>query len=136
MAAPVAIVQYLTGMRWVALATGLLLLIMPTWSPVSVSFPDGYRVTTSPLFWRLATHADPHMLHLALVALIFLLLLVWERRRTDHDPERRRRSDRWLVAAAFVYGVALANHVLACCCRRRSPCSSWPWRRGSSCSGG
>jgi hypothetical protein len=112
-AGTVAIVQYLTGMRWVALATGLLLLIMPTWSPVSVSFPNGTSFTTSPVFWRLSTHADPHMFHLALVALIFLLLLVWERRRTDPDPERRGRSDRWLVAAAFVYGVAVANHSLA-----------------------
>jgi hypothetical protein len=112
-AGTVAIVQYLTGMRWVALATGLLLLIMPTWSPVSVSFPNGTSLTTSPLFWRLSTHADPHMFHLALVVLIFLLLLVWERRRTDPDPERHGRSDRWLVAAAFVYGVAVANHSLA-----------------------
>jgi hypothetical protein len=108
-----AVIQYLTGMRWVALATGLLLVIMPTWSVASVSFPDGTSLTSSPLFWRMSTHADPHMFHLALVALIFLLLLVWERRRTDRDPERSRHADRWLVAAAGVYGVAVANHSLA-----------------------
>jgi hypothetical protein len=109
----VALVQFLTGMRWVALATGLLLLIMPTWSPATVSFPDGTSLTSSPLFWRVSTHADPHLFHVALVALIFLLLLVWERRRTDADLERRRHADRWLVAAAGVFGVAVANHSLA-----------------------
>jgi hypothetical protein len=109
----VAVVQYLTGMRWIALATGLLLVIMPTWSPTSVSFPDGTSLTSSPLFWRVSTHADPHLFHLTLVAVVFLLLLVWERRRTGQDPDKRRHADRWLVAAACVYGVAVANHSLA-----------------------
>ena len=112
-AAMVAIVQLLTGMRWIALATGLLLVIMPTYSPASVLFPNSGFVTSTPLFWRLSTYADPHMFHVALVSLLFLLLLVWERRRTDGDPERRRRrAGRWLVAAACVFGVAYANHSL------------------------
>jgi hypothetical protein len=108
----VAIVQFLTGMRWIALATGLLLLVMPTFTSTSIAFPPFMSFQSSPVFWRLSTYADPHMLHLALVALILLLLLVWERRRTDKDAERRRLADRWLVAAAGVYGVALANHSL------------------------
>lgn len=112
-AAVVAIIQMLTNMRWVALASGLLFLIMPTLSPAQAGFPDGYSVTSTPLLWQIATHADYHMLHLALVALLFLLLLVWERWRTGHGQERRRIADRWLVAAAFVYGVAFANHGLA-----------------------
>ena len=107
----VAVVQYLTGMRWIALAVGLLLVTMPTFSPVVVSFPNS-GFTSTPLFWRLSTYADPHMFHVALVTLIFLLLLVWERRRTDRDAKRRLRADRWLVAAAAVYGVAFANHSL------------------------
>ena len=93
-AGAVAIVQFLTGMRWIALATGLLL----AWTQ---------------LFWRLSTHADPHMFHLTLVAFLFLLLLVWERRRTGGEPETGRRADRWLVAAACVYGIAVTNHSLA-----------------------
>lgn len=111
-ACTVAIVQYLTGMRWVALATGLLFLAMPTSSTVLVQFPLG-EVSSSPLLWKLATHADYHMLHLALVALLFLLLLVWAGRRTGEDLEKRRHADRWLVAAACVYGIAFANHGLA-----------------------
>lgn len=58
---------------------------------------------TLPVSWRLATHADPHGLHVALVALLFVLLLGWQRRRTD----------RWLLGAAVVAGVAAANHSLA-----------------------
>jgi hypothetical protein len=111
-AGTIAIVQLLTGMRWIALATGLLLLVMPTFSPVAVAFPSEGWLESSPVFWRLSTYADPHMFHLALVALIFLLLLVWERRRADRDPERPGHPDRWLVAAAAVYGAALANHSL------------------------
>ena len=110
-AGTVAIVQFLTGMRWIALTTGLLLLTMPGFSPVGISFPASGFATT-PVFWRLSTYADPHMFHLALVTLLFLLLLVWERRRTVEDPERRRKADRLLVAAALVYGVAFANHSL------------------------
>jgi hypothetical protein len=93
-ACAVAIVQVLTGMRWIALAAGLLL----AWTQ---------------LFWRLSTHADPHMFHVALVGLMFLLLVVWERRRTSDDPAVSGASNRWLIAAALVYGVAVANHSLA-----------------------
>lgn len=107
-AGTIAIVQLLTGMRWIALATGLLLLVMPAFSSVSVY----YIGQSSPVFWRLSTYADPHLLHLALAALIFLLLLTWERRRRSVDPETKSRADRWLVAAACVFGVALANHSL------------------------
>jgi hypothetical protein len=107
-----AIVQLLTGMRWIALATGLLLLVMPAFSPVAVTFPSGWSLPSSPVFWRLSTYADPHMFHLALVALIFLLLLVWERRRAEGDQQKPGHADRWLVAAAAVYGAALANHSL------------------------
>lgn len=111
-AGTIAVVQLLTRMRWVALATGLLLLVMPAFSSVAVLFANSGRVQSSPVFWRLSTYADPHMFHLALVALIFGLLLAWQRRRTSEDPERQRRADRWLVAAACLYGVALANHSL------------------------
>ena len=92
-AGTVGIVQALTGLRFVAVATGLLL----AWSQ---------------LFWQFSTHADPDMLHLALVALIFAMLLVWERRRHFGDDADVSRGDRWLIAAAVAYGVAWTNHSL------------------------
>jgi hypothetical protein len=57
--------------------------------------------------WRIALHADPHALHLFLVALIFLVLAVWSERVRAGEP-----ADRWLIAAAAVFGVSLANHGL------------------------
>ena len=88
------IVQALTGRRMIGLATGLLL-------------------ACSQLFWRLSTHADPHMFHIALTAVLFVVLLTWDNRRHSADPETVAHADRWLVAAAGIYGVAVANHSLA-----------------------
>jgi len=92
--ATVGLVQFMTGRRTIALATGLILLC-------------------SQLFWRLSTHADPHMLHVALVAILFLLLMAWDAKRHSADADTLRHADRWLVAAAVTYGVAVANHSLA-----------------------
>ena len=52
--------------------------------------------------WWIGTHAETHALHLALLAILFRVLVAWE----------DGRSDRTLLAAAFVYGVAVANHSL------------------------
>lgn len=67
-----------------------------------LALATGLVFGTLPVSWRLATHADPHGFHVALVALLFVLLLGW----------RRRRTDRWLLGAAVVAGVAAANHSL------------------------
>jgi 4-amino-4-deoxy-L-arabinose transferase-like glycosyltransferase len=93
-AGTVALVQILTGRRLLALAVGLVL-------------------ACTQLFWRLSTHADPHMFHVALVAILFAILVVWDQRRRSADPETVKRADRWLVAAAVIFGVAVANHSLA-----------------------
>jgi len=79
----VAVTGQLTRRPLLALATGLVFGMLP-------------------VSWRLATHADPHGFHVALVALLLVLLLAWQRRRTD----------RWLLGAAVVAGVAAANHSL------------------------
>jgi hypothetical protein len=93
-AATVALIQILTGRRLIAFAMGLVL-------------------ACSQLFWKLSTHADYHMLHVALVAILFVVLLLWDRGRHSNDQTATRHADRWLVAAAGVYGVAVANHSLA-----------------------
>ena len=85
----VVLVRALTGRTLVAAAAGLLLAL-------------------TPIPWRVGSFADPHMLHLALVAAILVLLVGWESRTRDGRPD----ADRWLVAAAAVYGVALGNQAL------------------------
>jgi hypothetical protein len=57
--------------------------------------------------WRVALHADPHALHLFLVALLLLVLAGWSERVRAGE-----RAERWLIAAAVVFGVSLANHGL------------------------
>ena len=85
----VMLVRRLTGRTIVAAAAGLLLAL-------------------TPIPWRVASFADPHMLHLALLAAILVLLVGWESRLRSG----RADADRWLVAAAAVYGIALGNQAL------------------------
>ncbi|HEY6057387.1 MAG TPA: DUF2723 domain-containing protein, partial [Candidatus Limnocylindrales bacterium] len=68
----------------------------------------GLVLGTMPIVWRVGTHADPHALHVVLVAVILGLLVTWENRRRTSSPG----ADRWLVAAAVAYGVALGNQGL------------------------
>jgi len=88
-AATVRLVQRLTGVVAVAIAAGL-------------------GVALTPYTWKLATHADPHTLHLALVAILFATLLRWE---ASHRAARPT-ADRWLVASAVVFGLSVGNHSL------------------------
>jgi Protein O-mannosyl-transferase TMEM260-like len=53
-------------------------------------------------FWRTASRADPHPLHVLLALSIILLLLAWDR-RGDARP---------LVLAAVLFGLAMGNHLL------------------------
>jgi 4-amino-4-deoxy-L-arabinose transferase-like glycosyltransferase len=85
----VVLVRGLTGRTLVAVAAGLLLAL-------------------TPIPWRIGSFADPHMLHLALVAALLVLLAGWESR----TRAGRADADRWLVAAAATYGVALGNQGL------------------------
>jgi hypothetical protein len=69
----------------------------------------GLAVALSSEVWRVSLHADPHALHLFLVALLLLLLAAWSERVREGAGGA---PDRWLIAAAIVFGVALANHGL------------------------
>jgi hypothetical protein len=85
----VVLVRQLTGRTIVAAAAGLLLAL-------------------TPIPWRVGSFADPHTLHLALVAAVLVLLVGWESRMRSG----RSDADRWLVAAAAVFGIALGNQAL------------------------
>ncbi len=85
----VDLVRMLTGSRTLGVAVGL-------------------GLATTEIVWTIGTHADPHALHLALLAGLLWLLARWERARVE-DPER---SDRWLIAAAVITGLSAGNHSL------------------------
>lgn len=73
-----------------------------------IGMAAGLAVALGPESWRLATHADPHTLHLALVALLFVLLVRWEQAQRSGAAT----ADRWLVAASVVFGLSVGNHSL------------------------
>ncbi len=80
----------------------------------------GLLLATTPIAWSVANHADGHALHLALVALLLGLLVEWgiaRRGVAAGGPGGRtgqvdRAADRWLIAAAVVFGISLGNHTL------------------------
>jgi hypothetical protein len=75
---------------------------------VALGVAVGFGVAVTPIVWRLATQAETHALHLALVALLFRLLVAWEARRRAERPT----ADRWLVVATIVFGLSVGNHSL------------------------
>jgi hypothetical protein len=106
----------------VALACGLTVVLVHRVSGSAVvGAASGIGLVMTPIVWKIATHADGHALHLALLALLFVMLIAWERDRRGttgwHRPAsglaaERPPSDRWLVAATFVFALSLGNHSL------------------------
>jgi hypothetical protein len=66
----------------------------------------GLGLATTPLAWRLGTHAEGHTLHLFFMALLFLVLVAWQRERAAGG------SDRLLLVSSVLFGVSAANHSL------------------------
>jgi hypothetical protein len=75
---------------------------------LALGIATGLGFAATPLVWSLATRADVHPLHVALVALMLVALAAWEDRRR----EGAGTADRWLLGAAVVFGFALADHRL------------------------
>ena len=68
----------------------------------------GLGLALTEIAWSIGTQAEAHALHLAFVAILFRVLVAWED-RVDRDDRHR---DRWLIAAAVVFGLAMGNHSL------------------------
>ncbi len=110
----------------VATAAGLTVeLVRRLTGSLALGVAAGIGLATTPVGWTHATSADPHPIHLAFVALLLLILVGWERaHRAEREgsaspassatrPKRwLRPADRWLVAAAIVFGLSVGNHSL------------------------
>jgi hypothetical protein len=102
----------------VALACGLLVVLVERLAgSIVVGAAAALGLGLTPIVWKIATHADGHALHLAFLAVLFVLLVAWERARRggtgwSSATESARNADRWLVAATFVFGLSLGNHSL------------------------
>jgi hypothetical protein len=82
---------------------------------VAVGVAAGLALALTPIAWSIGTHADPHVLHLALVAILLRLLVGWDDRVRGEARSwsaTEPRADRWLVAATVVFGLAVGNHSL------------------------
>jgi hypothetical protein len=69
----------------------------------------GIGLALTPVAWSIGTHAEAHALHLVFVALLLRLLVGWEARFRAESPGP---ADRYLVAAAIVFGLSVGNHSL------------------------
>jgi transmembrane protein TMEM260 (protein O-mannosyltransferase) len=74
----------------------------------------GLGLALTPIAWAIGTHADPHVLHLALLAALLRLLVAWEDRvhGLGPDPRAEDHPDRFLAGAAFVFALSVGNHSL------------------------
>jgi hypothetical protein len=97
---------------------------------LALGIAAGLGLALTPIAWTIATHAEAHTLHVALVAILLWLLVAWESRvrvpavkvaagaagaagaAATAPIQPRGRGDRFLVAAAVVFGLAAGNHSL------------------------
>jgi Protein O-mannosyl-transferase TMEM260-like len=120
----------------VAVAAGVTVdLVWRLTGHLALGIAAGIGLALMPTAWAMATHAETHTLHLAFVAILLWLLVAWDDRvraaaaGTDADADemdapagsagaaaavsdRVDRGDRFLIAAAAVFGLALGNHSL------------------------
>lgn len=89
-------------------AAGTVHLVVRLTGRMPIAMATGAAVALGPATWRLATHADPHTLHLALVAALLVVLVRWEQARKAEEAS----ADRWLVVASVVFGLSVGNHSL------------------------
>lgn len=93
----------------VGVAAGVTLdLVRALTGSIALGVAAGIGLALTPIAWAIGTHADPHALHLALVAILLRLLVAWE----DRVRDGRVTADRCLVAAAVVFGLSMGNHSL------------------------
>ena len=72
----------------------------------------GIAMALTPITWAIATHAEAHTLHLALVAVLLWLLVEWDARVRAPGAVTHDRGDRYLLGATVVFGLAVGNHSL------------------------
>lgn len=83
--------------------------------PAILGAVAGLGFASTPLVWKLGVGADAHTLHGAILVLLVLLLVSWQRRvalARDDWRSPASAADRWLLASAALFGYMAANHSL------------------------
>jgi hypothetical protein len=107
-AAPALAMNLLSAVCLAVTAAAAVALSMLLTGRLAIAVATGMGVAVTPAVWALGVRADVHALHVALVALLLVALVGWERARSVDSS----RADRWLLVAAALGGLALANHRL------------------------
>jgi hypothetical protein len=80
---------------------------------IAIGVLAGLGLALTEIAWAIGTQAEAHALHLAFVAILLRVLVAWEQRVSDEGAaDRGDRGDRYLVAAAAIFGLAMGNHSL------------------------
>jgi hypothetical protein len=101
-----------------ATAAGTTVLVVRRFgAPLPVALAAAAGLALTPITWSIASAADAHALHLALLALLVLALVRWAAlvdagATRPSDAAAASRADRGILVAAALYGVMLANHGL------------------------
>ena len=105
---PALRMNVLSAILVAAAAGSCVVLVRRLTGSVLLGVAAGLGLAATPIAWGIATHADPHALHLLLVGVLLVLLAGWE----DARSAGARHADRWLVAATLVFGLSAGNHSL------------------------
>ncbi|HEY7914640.1 MAG TPA: DUF2723 domain-containing protein [Blastocatellia bacterium] len=84
----------------------------PAFALYSASMLAGLLLAFSRTLWSYATVAEVYALNTLLLLIIFFLMLRWRRLALKNRTESPNETahDRWLFAAAFIYGMAMGVH--------------------------
>src|SRR6478609_4437682 len=70
---------------------------------LALGIAAGAGLALTPIAWAIATHAEAHTLHLALLAVLLWLLVEWDARVRAPGAVAGDRGDRYLLAATVVF---------------------------------
>lgn len=76
---------------------------------VAASLVGGLAFGLTQALWAQSNLAEIYALNAAFEAALIFTLLLWRRRR--NSPDTSTRSDRYLLAASFLLGLAMTNHM-------------------------
>ena len=79
-------------------------------SIVVPSLLAGLLFAASRTIWSYSTIAEVYTLNTFLILLVCFMMVRWRRKNTPSIDHGRSYDDRWLFAAAFVFGLGLAVH--------------------------
>ncbi|MFM7671083.1 MAG: protein O-mannosyl-transferase family [Bacteroidota bacterium] len=84
------------------------------WTVLGAGAVGALAYTFSDSFWFSAVEGEVYALSSFFTALVFWAILKWEQadELAGNDPEKRLRSDRWIVLLFFMMGLSIGVHLL------------------------